>query len=370
MAEKHLHIISFNVPFPADYGGVIDVFYRIRALHEAGVKIHLHCFEYGRQRAEELNQYCESVIYYHRSMSFLHQFSLMPFIVKTRAPKALLRDLLKDDYPILFEGLHSCYFLGHPKLRERNKIVRCHNIEHNYYSSLVKGIQSVTLNSYFRLEAYKLRRFEKILHHANHIVAISESDEKYFQKQYGKTFLMQPCHPSTKISIKPRKGHYLLYHGDLSTQENIESAHFIIREIAAHVLFNFILAGKNPSAELIDAANKTGNVKVIANPSDSEMQELIANAQINILPTFQATGFKLKLLNALFNGRYCLVSPAMVEGTGLEGACEIAASSKEFCLKIQRLFIKEFSVEEIEIRTALLQKFTNSAVISKLVELL
>jgi hypothetical protein len=49
---KHLHIISFNVPYPLIMAGVIDVFYRIKALHDAGVKIHLHCFQYGREVAD------------------------------------------------------------------------------------------------------------------------------------------------------------------------------------------------------------------------------------------------------------------------------------------------------------------------------
>jgi len=41
---KHLHIISFDIPYPANYGGVIDVFYKLRALVSAGIKIHLHAF--------------------------------------------------------------------------------------------------------------------------------------------------------------------------------------------------------------------------------------------------------------------------------------------------------------------------------------
>ena len=48
LAEKHLHIVCLDVPYPVDYGGVFDLFYKIKALSEAGVKIHLHCFEYGR----------------------------------------------------------------------------------------------------------------------------------------------------------------------------------------------------------------------------------------------------------------------------------------------------------------------------------
>jgi hypothetical protein len=46
--NKTLHIICHDVPWPADYGGVVDLFYKIKALHDEGVKIKLHCFDYGR----------------------------------------------------------------------------------------------------------------------------------------------------------------------------------------------------------------------------------------------------------------------------------------------------------------------------------
>ena len=58
MKNKTLHIVSFNIPFPANYGGVIDVFYKIKALQNQGVNIILHAFEYGRQQAPELEKYC------------------------------------------------------------------------------------------------------------------------------------------------------------------------------------------------------------------------------------------------------------------------------------------------------------------------
>jgi len=226
------------------------------------------------------------------------------------------------------------------------------------------------LTTYFRLEAFKLKRFEQVLHHANHIAAISEADETYFQQKYGKTFFMRPTHPSSVVRINQGKGDYVLYHGDLSTSENIESARFIIREIAPKIACEIIIAGKNPSSELRTAIELCKNVELVANPSHDEMQKLIANAHINLLPTFQATGFKLKLLNALFNGRFCLVTPQMVDGTGLGDACEIASEAEVFCFKIEELFTTEFSVELIQKRTALLEKFSNSAVVSMLVDLL
>ena len=53
MEERHLHIICLDVPYPVDYGGVFDLFYKIKTLHELGIKIHLHCFEYGRGQQPE-----------------------------------------------------------------------------------------------------------------------------------------------------------------------------------------------------------------------------------------------------------------------------------------------------------------------------
>jgi len=44
---KKLHIVSFDVPYPANYGGVIDVFYKLKALHSLGIEIYFHVFEYG-----------------------------------------------------------------------------------------------------------------------------------------------------------------------------------------------------------------------------------------------------------------------------------------------------------------------------------
>ncbi|MBK6399036.1 MAG: hypothetical protein IPF75_12445 [Bacteroidetes bacterium] len=93
MSSDHLHIISFDVPYPADYGGVIDVFFKLKALHEAGIKITLHCFEYGRTEQKELEKYCKKVYYYPRKNSRSLLFNTLPYIVLTRSS-----DQLKKDY--------------------------------------------------------------------------------------------------------------------------------------------------------------------------------------------------------------------------------------------------------------------------------
>lgn len=364
MNKSRLNIIAFNVPYPADYGGVIDVFYRIKALNEAGVKIHLHCFQYGREQPEILEELCEEVTYYPRSRSFIHQLSAKPFIVKTRSNKELLINLEKNNWPILFEGLHSCYYLDHPKLKDRLKIVRSHNIEDHYYTGLADKANSVKDRIYFRMEALKLKRFEKVFQHANYIAAISEADLNYLKQKFANVFLMRPSHPSKEVKIVSGKGDFVLYHGDLSTRENSDAALFIIKEIAPKLNVKFIMAGKNPSNILLQVATNCSNVEIKSNPAHEEMQELISNAHINFLPTFQATGFKLKLLNALFNGRFCVGTPQLVEGTGLENACVIVEENKAFVGEIEKILKTDFTSELIEKRKALMKSYSNSASIS------
>ena len=51
--DKYLNVIALNIPYPANYGGVIDIYYKLVALHLNGVRIVLHCFEYERRGMSE-----------------------------------------------------------------------------------------------------------------------------------------------------------------------------------------------------------------------------------------------------------------------------------------------------------------------------
>ena len=147
----NLHIVTLNIPFPPDYGGMIDTYYRIRALHKLGVLIHLHCFEYGRQHSKELESVCATTSYYPRRSGLLRQFSTTPYIVSSRKSTILLDSLIRNDYPILFDGLHTTFYINHPALLDRKKFVRIHNIEHNYYKSLAKNESNLLKRSIFVL---------------------------------------------------------------------------------------------------------------------------------------------------------------------------------------------------------------------------
>jgi hypothetical protein len=365
--QKHLHIISFDVPYPANYGGVIDVFYKLRALHAQGVKVHLHCFEYGRAEALQLESLCEKVYYYKRSMSKTLLFSNLPFVVVTRASEKLVENLLRDTYPVLFEGLHSCFHLDDERLLSRVKVVRTHNIEHDYYKNLEKVERSLFRKFYFGIEATKLRRFERVLNKAAHIAAISPADAAELSSRYKNVTHVSAFHPNEEVKIKEGRGDFCLYHGNLEVGENNEAALYLVKEIFSKINIPFIIAGRKPSAELIERVAPYSHIELKANIGTPEIDELIRNAQINVLPTFQATGIKLKLLAALFNGRHCVVNSPMVANTGLEHLCSVADQPSEMMKEITRLFEQDVDTEEKKKREEVLSKdFSNLINVKKL----
>lgn len=371
MKAKHLHIISFDIPWPADYGGVIDVFYKIKAFAVEGVKIHLHCYEYGRKQAKELEKYCASVHYYNRKTTRQRLLSMKPYIVVTRNSEELINNLLKDNHPILFEGLHSCYYLDDKRLAKRTKIVRTHNIEHEYYLNLARVERDVFKKYYFYNESYKLQRFEKVLMNATGIAAISQNDALHFSEKYRNVNHISAFHPNENVEIKPGKGDFVLYHGSLDVGENNEAVLYLINEVFKDLKIPFVIAGNKPSKELRETVEKYKHITLKSNISTDEIYQLISDAQINILPTFQATGIKLKLLAALYSGRHCIVNSFMVEKTGLEDICTIANTSQEMKEAVKKLFAKQFSETEIEKRKkVLLSGFGNQENIRKLIDVI
>ena len=172
-----------------------------------------------------------------------------------------------------------------------------------------------------------------------------------------------PSHPNDELEVMQGKGNYILYHGNLSVSENDEAAMYVVNRIAPYVSFPFVIAGKKPSVRLVMAANQCFNVKLVASPSETEMDELLRNAHINFLPTFQLTGFKRKLLNVHFNGRFCVGSSALTSGTGLDGLCSIADTDKDLIKMLNDLSVCDFDEINIEKRKALLKNYSNSAVV-------
>lgn len=371
--NKTIHIISFDIPFPANYGGVIDVFHKIRCLKAEGINVILHCFEYGNRKPSiELEKLCKSVYYYKRNMSIINHFSILPFNVKSRINSELKKRLLLDNYPIIFEVLHSCYLLNDIDLKYRIKLYRHSNIEHEYFLELAKAESSIIKKIYLHLESFKLKRFESIIINANFILSVSKTDLLYFNKTYPQTpsIYLPSFHSHDSISIKKGKGDYILYHGNLSISENYVAAHWLIDNVFSKISYPVIIAGLNPPKHLIEKIKLHQNIQVQKNCDEQQMQILIENAQIHCLYTHQTTGLKLKLINVLYSGRHIIVNANMLEGTDLSNACEICDTSTSYITEINNLYQKEITSDFINNRELHLRSMSNSSKTKELLNLL
>lgn len=365
--DKHIHIICLDIPFPANYGGAIDQFYKLKGLADAGWQITLHCFVYGDRHPQEILQgLCKQVHYYPRKTGLKGLHHSLPYMVSSRRDHKLLQRLQADDAPILFEGVHTSYYLNHPSLRKRKKIIRIHNIEADYYHQLGIHADSFLKKMYYFFESGRLVRYEKMLGNASCFMSISQTEYAHFKKIYpSKQHCEIPAfHGYEKINSPEGMGTYCIYHGNLEVEENNKAALFLCKEVFAHLSVKLIIAGKNPSVELITCA--TDHIEIIANPSEEAMNEYLRNAHIHVLPAMQDTGFKLKLLHSLFTGRYVIANDNMLAGSGLNHAVHLANGAEEFITKINLLMEVEFTTKHREERIEMLLPFTTPHLVKML----
>ncbi len=355
-SAETIHMIAFDIPWPANYGGVIDIFYKLKALHARGVKVILHCYQYGREQSEELNRYAEKVHYYRRRTFKNPFYGKLPYIVASRNTAELLDNLKSDKNPILFEGLHCCYYLTHPDLKSRFKIVRTHNVEHDYYRKLEEVEGNFFKKYFFRIESERLKKFESNLKQANLIAAISPSDFQHFHKKYDQAFYLPAFHPNEQVNARAGKGEFAFYHGNLSVGENDQAARFLVNEVFNDLEFPLVIAGSNPSRELIMSLEGKPNIRLLDQLDSGEMLNYIRDAHVNVLPTFQNTGIKLKLINSLYLGRHCLANTTMVANTGLEAYCNLANTPGQFKKALKRLWKLPFSEDQLKERAQYLDE--------------
>ena len=100
------------------------------------------------------------------------------------------------------------------------------------------------------------------------------------------------------------------------------------------------------------------------------MASLIRDAHVNLLYSFQTSGSKLKLVNALFKGRFCLVNDHMVAGTNLNDLVLVRNSSAAIKQTIEALFSAPFEQKHIELRRKTLEvEYSNIENTKKLLEI-
>lgn len=330
MKLEAIHIVSLDVPFPPDYGGTFDIYYKCQVFKSFGIRVILHCFEYGRGTDHDISGIADEVYYYKRKKSVIDLFRKTPFIIASRKSEALVQRLLQDNYPIFIEGDHCAALLLEDRLKDRLFIQRIHNIEWKYYEALAESEPSLLKRWYFRMESRKLKAFEKVLESADILVCVSQTELKYWQAKHSNAHLwVVNCIFGMNETLLP-PDNFALFQGNLSVAENEKAVRWIVEQWKAQAIdVPLVIAGRNPRPALQSMLAENPWIRTVYNPSIPEMDKLIQTAAMNLLFTFQTTGVKLKLVNALFQGHRCIANPQIVEGTSFEPFCEMIRNGEE-----------------------------------------
>jgi glycosyltransferase involved in cell wall biosynthesis len=356
-----VHIVCLDAPSPPDYGGGIDMYFKVKALASIGRKIILHYFHYRADRGVQgLEEFCVGVHAYKRKGPGSLSVS-KPYLVSSRVNKELIERLNRDDYPILLEGIHCSGLI--PYLKNKNRVVvRLHNEEAGYYRRLAATEKSIGRKIYFRLESLLVKNYYKTLSKEQiRYASLSTADIEIFKNQYAlKNQHFIPCFiPWQEITSLEGMGDYCLYHGNMGISENEAAAAWLIKKIFRKTDLVLVIAGKNISNGLKSLVARSRNIKLINNPSMEELNALIRDAHINVLPSMNTTGVKLKLLHALFEGRFCVTNTEGLKGSGIEQLADVANEEESFREKILELYKLPFEDHHKKNRQQLLAVYDN-----------
>ena len=222
------------------------------------------------------------------------------------------------------------------------------------------------------MASIKLKLYQKVLKHASLMLVVSQMDTQYLKTHFpgNKVEYLPSFHANNHVESIVGQGDYALYNGNIEVPENAHAVAYLIEQVFNNIDIPLIIAGMNPPDYIQKLANGRSNIKVIPNPEDSKMFELIRDAHVNILVTFQATGLKLKLLNTLYKGRFCLVNGKMLNGTGLNELCVIGDNPQAQKVLLKDLFHRVFKEPAIELRKEVLNRiYSNERNAQKLIDL-
>ncbi len=319
MSQQRIHIVAFDIPSPPDYGGIIDVYYRAKALKDAGYYVIMHCFEYGRGRNNPTHEIAHEVFYYDRPKRLIDAFSSLPFIVKSRNNPELLKRLQQDNDPVLLEGQHCTGFYKELSAGGRKVAIRMHNVEWHYYDLLSKREPKLSRKIFFRREAKKLMHHEPALFGAT-LFCVTAADTEYYQK-LGMHPMLTPSLYKDDVQPYLENAGFVLFQGNLTISENVEAVLAILKEWDRKPFaLPLVIAGKDPDAGLRQEVESRG-AKLIANPSNEEMNNLLQSANVHLLISFQPAGLKLKVLMALNSQKPCVATPEILFGTEFPQFC-------------------------------------------------
>ena len=230
------------------------------------------------------------------------------------------------NYDLIFIETTRCGFVFREMGLGRQTICCVHNVETDYLSS--NGIGGT------KLAARNIRKSEqKTLIECHNFLVMHNEDARRLREIYSvdeeaTRFLLHPvCSLSPRMEPIPyeERKRKLIFVGSLDSKFNEMG----LREFLLHcwptliqARHSLVIAGRNPSKDLTEFVSRQPSIHLIANPP--EMQPLLRNARMLLLPDMTGTGMKLRVAEAMSLG-----VPVVGTRAGLRGYEDISKFGQE-----------------------------------------
>jgi glycosyltransferase involved in cell wall biosynthesis len=295
------HIWSMDRLEPPRYGGTLEVLGHVRAVASTGHQVVLHAFTRHPLGAEAPFDEVHSNVL--RRARFPR--SLRPWIVQSRQTRIARHQAAVQRGTVTYHGLHCSG-------RLTDGTLRLHNPESQYYASLARQASGLK-KGYYVAEAWALRRWERHVAAAwsGPVSAITPLDANAWNalSPRSSAVWVPPHHPFRQsVPSGAAARPLVLAVGKFSVEENAAA-------------IKGLLAANPPIALLCFAGHNapSGTPHYVDRPTDAELDQLYADAQVVVVHAEHSLGIKFKLIQALLQGRHIVAHAKAVEGLGLEG---------------------------------------------------
>ena len=337
--------LSARLPYPPDDGGRISTWNMSRCLRHNGYEIDLICFAPDDRvvaaHRETLADVFSSVTAIRKDVERQYPADLLRalatgssyFVRKfssRRFASQLSRTLSRQRYDVtLVDGAFVGVYL--PQLRRHadaagRVVLRQHNVECEIFSRLAQRAPHPWTRFLLRREAEMFRRFEwALLDQVDHVKAISQRDADLLAASGTPTPISvlsqfvdaDQYRPDPAVEPQP---HSIVSVGGMSWLPNVNGIRWFHENVwpevcRAHPQARFYVVGKDPPPAIRRMAGP--QVEVTGYVADEK--EFIARGHLFIVPLFEGSGVRIKILTAMAMGRQVLSTPIGAEGIDFSG---------------------------------------------------
>jgi sugar transferase (PEP-CTERM/EpsH1 system associated) len=373
-------IIAHKMPYPPRGGATLRNFNLMKECSKNN-EIHLLTFtqepylrdpEKLRESIEYLKKYCSEVkvfkipsdynrLYWYLLL-FLNLLSIDPYSVwKFWSPamtKAIKKHMKNHDFDLIEIGCISLIKYarlapGLPRLM----------IHHNLESQLLFRRSKISRNwlakIYLALQAYKLRRLEKIACRTfDYHTTVSELDKKVLLEISSNINVAVVDNGTDTDYFKPMnvslEEDTLVFAGSMSWYPNADAMIFFVKEIWPLIKkkipdIKLNLIGSQPPAELIELCQIEPGVNLLGFVED--VRTYIAKSSVYVVPIRVGGGTRLKILDAMAMGKAIISSSIGCEGIEVRDGenIVIADDPEKFAEKIIQLLRNKSLRNRLEI---------------------